>query len=260
MKLLQNFIQVVTLLAIIVLCIAAFTLFRKLTEVKQSNSELLHQFKVLSDSFSVQGSTTVIERPTFIDNIFKTDRSKFYAELLKQIPEAVQQELSRQNLSKSVTEINRTMLYLQGDSAVFKNADGVATKLLKIQPINSDSSFYVLVPQNIEVTNVRAEPDRNDPDNVVMYWTAINRTTGDTLKINQSENTRIATNKWKVKIRPSFSIGTTINEKAYFTSFGTEIVSYTNRKWEMNFLSPEIRYNFKNDLELNVKFFTLKMR
>lgn len=234
--------HLITVILLIALIAFLYSTLRRDTLRDEKFIEDFHKFQTLSDGKSAQGTTTVIERPTFVDNLFGTEKSKFYKELLKEIPEVVRQELAKQNFSKSVTEVNRTMFYLQGDSAVFLNSDGIATKVMKVYPYNKDSSVLILLPQKLEVTNVRVEPDKNDPDNVVMYWSAINRTTGDTLKIDEAISTRIGSPSWKFKIRPFFGAGTTYTNKGYFGEIGFLPLTYRSPKYEIELLRTNVRY------------------
>ena len=52
--------------------------------------------------------------------------------------------------------------------------------------MNGDTSLLIIVPQEIELTTVTALPDKDDPTKLSMYVTAYNKTTGDSLRIQQS--------------------------------------------------------------------------
>jgi hypothetical protein len=210
--------------------------------------EVRQSFKQLSDSVSAQSEVQVVLQPNLFDRMFNTQAKKQYDEIRKLIPEAIKQEMERNNMDKAPTIITKNQIVIQGDSVLFLNSEGVITKTAKVQPINGDSSLLIIVPQEIELTTVAVLPDDKDPSKLSMYVTAYNRTTGDSIRIEKSMTYVLPgkNKKWEFNYKPYIGLNYDMRNGSAVPKAGIDVVTYNSRKFKANIGGLEIRQNLKN--------------
>lgn len=224
--------------------------FGKKLDTMQSelNIEMRQSFKQLSDSVSAQSQVEVVVQPNTFDKLFNTAANKQYEAIRNMIPQVIKDELERNNLNKAPTIITKNQLIIQGDSALFLNSDGIITKTAKVEPINGDSSLLIIIPQEIELTTVTAMPDKDDPTKLSMYVSAYNKTTGDSLKIQQSMTYVLPgkSKKWELNYKPYVGVGYDLSNGSVLPKVGVDIVTYNSKRLKANIGGIEIRQNLKN--------------
>lgn len=205
-------------------------------------------FKTLSDSISVRSEVEVVVQPNMFDKMFNTAANKHYNEIKKLIPEAIKKEMKEHGTDGGTVIINKSSLVIQGDSAMFLNSDGIITKVAKVQPISEDSSLLIVVPQEIELTTVTAQPDKDNPSNVNVYVTAYNRTTGDSLKIEKSMSFVLPGSKkrWEVNYKPYIGMNYDLTNGSWLPKAGIDLLTYNSKKFRAQIAGVEIRQNLKN--------------
>lgn len=228
------------IILILLVVFLTYTVIKQGETIQTFTSEqksLKNEMKVLGDGLSVKSGVTEIKEPKWFDKLLNTQSNKQYKEFQRMIPEVIREELKNLKLENKVTEINKTTLMLEGDSVIYKNKDGVITKYGKVIPLNTDSSILVLVPQEIEITNVRTD----EKDGSQMFITAFNKTTGDTLRVKYSNTIRVNKDVTGFKFRPSFraSVGYGLQKEVMFRS-ELGLIQYQGNKFKADFLSPAV--------------------
>ena len=227
------------------------------------NNKIENSFKILSDSVSARSEINIVAQPDLFDKIFNTALNKQYKEIKKMIPQAIQQELKSLKLENKLTTINKSSFIVEGDSAYFLNEDGIVTKTAKVQPINADSSLLIIVPQEIELTTVQVTPDKEKPEHVKLYVTAINKTTGDTLRIDKSVSYTLEgkTKKWKFNYKPYAGVNYDLLDGGFVPIAGLNPITYNGKKIMANFAGIEIGSNFKsNNSRVEIKILQLQIK
>jgi hypothetical protein len=217
-------------------------------KVTSMNTDIDNQFKTLNDGVSAKSQVNVVAQPNLFDKIFNTALNKQYEEIKKMIPDAVRQEMKNLKIENSTTTITKSSFVIQGDSALFLNKDGIITKVAKVQPINEDSSLLIIVPQEIELTTVQANYDPNDNTKVQVFVTAINKTTGDTLKIDKSLTSVLPgkQKKWNFSYKPYIGLNYDLINGGIVGKAGIDPIVYNSKKVRINMFGLEIRQNLKN--------------
>lgn len=207
-----------------------------------------NNFKTLSDSVSVRSEVQVVVQPNMFDKMFNSAANKQYNEIKKLIPEAIRKEMKEQGKDKGTVVINKSSLMIQGDSAMFLNEDGVITKVAKVQPISEDSSLLIIVPQEIELTTVTAQPDKDNPSNISVYVSAYNRTTGDSLRIEKSMTFVLPGSKkrWEFNYKPYIGMNYDMTNGSWLPKAGIDLLTYNSKKFRAQIAGVEIRQNLKN--------------
>lgn len=210
--------------------------------------EVRQSFRQLSDSVSAQSQVEVVVEPNLFDKMFNTAAKKQYDEIRKMIPNAIKEEMDKHGMDKAPTIITKNQLVIQGDSAMFLNSEGVITKVAKVQPVNGDTSLLIIVPQEIELTTVTALPDKDDPTKLSMYVTAYNKTTGDSLRIQQSVTYVLPGKKkrWEFNYKPYIGMNVDMRNGSAVPKAGLDIVTYNSKRFKANIGGLEIRQNLKN--------------
>lgn len=219
-------------------------------EKMQSNIEqkMEKSFKTLSDSVSVRSDVQVVVPPNMFDKMFNTAANKHYNEIKKMIPEAIRQEMKESGVDKGTVIINKSSLVIQGDSAMFLNESGIITKVAKVQPISEDSSLLIIVPQEIELTTVTAQPDKDNPSNINVYVSAYNRTTGDSLRIEKSMTFVLpgAKKRWELNYKPYVGMNYDMTNGSWLPKAGIDLLTYNSKSFRAQIAGVEIRQNLKN--------------
>lgn len=217
-------------------------------QVSDLNKDVDNQFKTLSDSVSAKSEVQVVAQPGLFDKVFNTALNKQFNEIKKMIPEAVRGEMKNLKIENSTTTITKSSFVIEGDSAMFLNQDGIITKTAKVVPLNGDSSLLIVVPQEIELTTVQANPDPKDNTKVQVFVTAYNRTTGDSLKINKSLTYVLPgkAKKWEFNYKPYVGANYDLINGGVVAKAGLEPIVFNSKKFNMNIGGIEIRQNLKN--------------
>ena len=212
------------------------------------NNDVDNQFKTLSDSVSAKSEVQVLAQPNLFDKIFNTALNKQFNDIKKMIPEAVKSEMKNLKIENSTTTITKSSFVIEGDSAIFFNQDGIITKTAKVVPLNGDSSLLVIVPQEIELTTVQANPDPKDNTKVQVFVTAYNKTTGDSLRINKSLTYVLPgkVKKWEFNYKPYVGANYDLVNGGLVAKAGIEPIIYNSKKFNMHIGGIEIRQNLKN--------------
>lgn len=230
--------------------------------LNKMNTKMSTEFKTLSDGVSARSEVNVVAQPGLFDKIFNTALNKQYNEIKKMIPEAIRKEMDSLQINNSTTTITKSNFIIEGDSAYFLNTEGVITKVAKVEPINGDSSLLIVVPQEIELTTVQANPDPEDNSKVNVFVTAYNKTTGDSLKINKSLTYVLPgkTKKWEFSYMPYVGVNYELLDKDYSGRVGLDPITYHGKKFDLNIFGFEVKQSLKSqksflDLKLvQVKF------
>lgn len=248
-------VRKIVILGIIVCCVifvAQWGMTRmenKINSVRGNiENKLDKDFKVLSDNISARSETEIVVEPNLFQKMFNTAANKHYNEIKNMIPEAIREELGEHDMENGTTIINRSSLVLQGDSAIFLNEDGIVTKVAKVQPIGDDSSMLIIVPQEIELTTLTAQPDMENPENVKLFVTAFNKTTGDSLRIQKSMTFVMPEDKKKFKFnyKPYIGMNYDLVNNSWAPKAGIDFITYNSKKFKAQIAGIEIRQNLKN--------------
>lgn len=228
------------IILILLVCFLTYTVMKQGELIKYSNDEqksLKNEMKVLGDGLSIKSGVTELKEPKWFDKLLNTKTNKEFKEFQNMIPEIIRNELKDLKIENKVTEVNKTTLLLEGDSVVYQNKDGVVTKYGKVVPLNGDSSLLVLIPQEIEITNVRTD----DKDGSQLFITAFNKTTGDTLRVKYSNTIRVNKDLTGFKFKPTFkaSVGYGLQKEIMFRS-ELGLIKYQGKKFKADFLSPAV--------------------
>lgn len=217
-------------------------------QVTNLNNDVDNQFKTLSDSVSAKSEVQVVAQPGLFDKVFNTALNKQFNDIKNMIPQAVRGEMKNLKIENSTTTITKSSFVIEGDSALFLNQDGIITKTAKVVPLNGDSSLLIVVPQEIELTTVQANPDPKDNTKVQVFVTAYNRTTGDSLKINKSLTYVLPgkAKKWEFNYKPYVGANYDLINGGVVAKAGLEPIVFNSKKFNMNIGGIEIRQNLKN--------------
>ena len=236
----------------LILAAVCFFFNWKLSQVTESvnkiDNDIDNQFKVLSDSVSAKSQVTVIAQPNMFDKMFNTAANKQMNEIKKLIPQAVKENMKNLKIENSTTTITKSNFMLEGDSLMYLNEDGVISKIVKVVPLTEDSSLLIIVPQEIEITTVQANPDPKDLTKLNFYVTAYNKTTGDSLRINQSITYVLPgkQKKWEFNYKPYIGLNYDLVNGGLVGKAGFDPLVYNGKKMNMHLLGVEIRQNLKN--------------
>lgn len=243
------------LTAILLVCVCLFFQWKisKLQdEVVKMDEDFDKTFKTLEDGVSARSEVNVIAQPNLFDKIFNTALNKQFKEIKKMIPEAVSKEMKNLKIENSTTTITKSSFVIEGDSAYFLNKDGLITKVAKVQPIGEDSSLLIIVPQEIELTTVQANPDPKDNTKINVFVTAYNKTTGDSLKIDKSITYVIPGKSagWKFGLKPYVGLNYDVIDGGLVARGGFDVIEYSNKKFSMKLVGVDVRHNLKNQNSL----------
>lgn len=226
-------------------------------------SQFNNSFKQLSDNMSAQSSVQVVTQPGVFDKLFNTALNAQYKEIRKMIPVVIQQEIKKIKLDNkfTTTTINKSSILIEGDSVMYKNADGVITKTAKIVPATNDSSILIIVPQEIEITNVNVQPDPKNRDSLFVFLSAFNKTTGDTLKVFSSK-TYVLKGKskpWQFGFHPYIGADYDLINKEFVFNGGICPVIYNGKKVTANIGGVEFGYGLSTFESIQLKILQLQL-
>ena len=216
--------------------------------IKSSIAKITNLLPNSSDKMNVNniyyGSTSDYGIRKYLNQI----DDKQFNDIKNMIPQAVRGEMKNLKIENSTTTITKSSFVIEGDSALFLNQDGIITKTAKVVPLNGDSSLLIVVPQEIELTTVQANPDPKDNTKVQVFVTAYNRTTGDSLKINKSLTYVLPgkAKKWEFNYKPYVGANYDLINGGVVAKAGLEPIIFNSKKFNMNIGGIEIRQNLKN--------------
>ena len=224
-------------------------------------SNMNNNFRQLSDSLSAKSKIEVVEQPGWFDKLFNTALEKQYDEIRKQIPRVIAEEIKKVKLENKYTTINKSLIEIRGDSAIFRNEDGVVLKTAKVMPLGNDSSMLVIVPQEIEVLNVTVQPDENNRDSLHVFLSAYNRTTGDTLKVSQSTTYVLPGTKkrWTFNAQPYIASTYVVGNNEVFLKGGICPIQYKDKKITAHLAGIELYYGLKNTPGIELQLIQLQL-
>ena len=222
-------------------------------KLEKAQSELItnnnNNFRVLSDSMSAKSKIENIIPPGTFDKLFNTAANKHYNEIRNMIPQVIKEEIKKAGLDSKTTYINKSTIELKGDSAIYRNDSGVVLKTAKVIPLNADSSMLIVLPQEIELTNVTIRPDSKNPDSIQVFLSAVNRTTGDTLKIGSAITYVLPGKqpKWMFTTLPYLGTGYDVVEKEMVVKAGIRPIKFNGKKMDISLMGLELNYGLKNN-------------
>lgn len=224
--------------------------------------DLNNNFKQLSDSLAAKSEVIVVAQPGVFDKMFNTALQKQYEAIRNQIPKVIQQEIAKIHVENKTTTINKAYIELKGDSVVYYNDSGVVTKTARVVPINDDSSLLMIVPQEIEITNVTITPDSERPDSLLVYLSAVNITTGDTLKIPKAftyilEGTK--PKKFTFSAKPYIGADYALLNGEVIIKGGFKPIRYHSKFFDANLLGIELSYGIKNTPGITLELINLQL-
>ncbi len=226
------------------------------------NTSINNQFKQLSDSVSAKSSVTVVPQPDMFDKLFNNAANKYHKEILKEIPEVIQKEIKSLKLENKYTTINKSIIEMEGDSLVYRNENGAATKTVKVVPLNSDSSMLLILPQEIEITNVSIQPDPNNKESVMVYLSAFNKTTGKALQVSQSTTYVMpgSNKRWSFSTQPYIGSNYDILNQEFIFKGGFRPIRYNGKTVEARLLGVELSYGLKNTPGIEIEILELQLK
>ncbi len=228
------------------------------------NTEFNNSFKQLSDGMAAKAATKVVLPPNEWQKLFNTSANKEFKKFIEQqIPLVIRQEVEKIKIQPGgTTVINKSSILIQGDSAYFRNSEGLVTKTAKVIPVNADSSLFILVPQEIEITGVEVKPDPKRTDSLLFFMSAINKITGDTLKVNQSISYVIPRDYKKFKFDFFPYIGSSYNpfEKDFVFKAGVTPILFRGKTVDAEFLGVEVSYGIKSKEAIEISLINLQLK
>jgi len=255
------------LVAIIIIGIIMFfqwRIARLEDKVISQNTEFTNSFKQLSDGISAKAETKVVLPPTAWQQFFNTGANKEFQDFLnKNLGPTLKRELDKiPQKPGGTTVINKTSILIQGDSAYFLNKEGVVTKTAKVMPVNGDTSLLVIVPQEIDVSLVEVKPDPNNPDSLIFFASAYNKTTKDSLKIQNSISYVIPKKykTWKLDFFPYVGTGYDLTNQEWILKGGITPILYRGKRFDAEMLGVEFDYGFKNHASIELQIINLQLK
>lgn len=228
----------------------------------QMYENMNNNFRQLADSMSAKAQVTVVAQPGVFDNLFNTALKKQYEEIRKQIPKVIADEIKKVKLENKYTTINKASVIINGDTAIYLNSEGVVLKTAKVVPINGDSSVLVILPQEIELTNVTIMPDKNRPDSLHVFLSAFNKTTGDTLKISKALTFVLPgqDKKWTFTTKPFIGVGYDVLNNEVVFKGGFKPIQYNGKWLSAQFAGLELSYGIKNSPGIEVQIVNVQLK
>lgn len=255
------------LVAIIIIGIIMFFQWRmsKLEDkLTQQDQRYTNAFQQLSDSLSAKSATQVVLPPTKWQEFFNTGANKEFQEFLnKNLGPTLKKEIDKiKILPGGTTVINKSSILIQGDSAYFRNEDGIVTKIAKVMPVNGDSSLLVIVPQEIEVTLAEVKPDPNNPDSLIFFASAFNKTTKDSLRISNSISYVIPKKdkKWNFGFNPFIGTDYSLSDKELIIKGGFTPIVYKGKKINAQLLGVQLEYGLQNHSDIRLQLLNLQFK
>lgn len=233
-------------------------------KLNQQEITYTNAFQQLSDSLSAKSATQVVLPPTKWQEFFNTGANKEFQEFLnKNLGPTLKKEINKiKILPGGTTVINKSSILIQGDSAYFRNEDGIVTKIAKVMPVNGDSSLLVIVPQEIEVTLAEVKPDPKNPDSLIFFAAAFNKTTKDSLKIQNSISYVIPkkNKKWNVGFRPFIGTDYSLLQKEFIIKGGVTPIVYNGKKINAQLLGVQLEYGLQNHSDIRLQLLNLQFK
>lgn len=228
----------------------------------QMYENMNNNFRQLADSMSAKAQVTVVAQPGLFDNLFNTALKKQYEEIRKQIPKVIADEIHKVKLENKYTTINKSSVIIEGDTAIYLNSDGTVLKTAKVIPLNGDSSMLIILPQEIELTNVTVMPDKNRPDSLQVFLSAINKTTGDTLRISQALTYVLPgeDKKWTFTTKPFIGAAYDVLNNEIIFKGGFNPIQYNGKRISAQFLGLQLSYGIKNTPGIEVQLVNLQLK
>jgi hypothetical protein len=221
-------------------------------------------FQQLSDSLSAKSATQVILPPTKWQEFFNTGANKEFQDFLnKNLGPTLKREIDKIKFPPgSVLTINKTSILIEGDSAYFRNEDGIVTKIAKVMPVNGDSSLLVIVPQDIDITLAEVKVDPKNPDSLIFFASAFNRTTGDSLKITNSISYVIPKKdkKWNFGLNPFIGTDYSLSDKELIIKGGFTPIIYKGKKFNAQLLGVQLEYGLQNHSDIRLQLLNLQFK
>ncbi len=236
---------------------------KNIIENQQKMSQnMSSQFRQLNDSMSVQSSVKVIEPPGWFDKIFNTAMEKQYDAIHKQIPKTIQDEISKIKLENKQTTINQATIFMEGDSVKFQNDSGVVTRSVKVIPLTPDSSMLLILPQEIELTNVSIQPDPNNLDSVFVFLSARNKTTGQQLKITQATTYVLpgSKKKWTFNTNPYVGADYDLLNREFIMKGGFNPILFNGKNVRAQLLGIEFKYGMQNQVGIELEILQIQLK
>lgn len=233
-------------------------------KLTQQDQRYTNAFRQLSDSLSAKSATQVVLPPTKWQEFFNTGANKEFQEFLnKNLGPTLKKEIDKiKILPGGTTVINKSSILIQGDSAYFRNEDGIVTKIAKVMPVNGDSSLLVIVPQEIEVTLAEVKPDPNNPDSLIFFASAFNKTTKDSLRISNSISYVIPKKdkKWNFGLNPFIGTDYSLSDKELIIKGGFTPIIYKGKKFNAQLLGVQLEYGLQNHSDIRLQFLNLQFK
>lgn len=233
-------------------------------KLTQQDQRYTNAFQQLSDSLSAKSATQVVLPPTKWQEFFNTGANKEFQEFLnKNLGPTLKKEIDKiKILPGGTTVINKSSILIQGDSAYFRNEDGIVTKIAKVMPVNGDSSLLVIVPQEIEVTLAEVKPDPNNPDSLIFFASAFNKTTKDSLRISNSISYVIPKKdkKWNFGLNPFIGTDYSLSDKELIIKGGFTPIIYKGKKFNAQLLGVQLEYGLQNHSDIRLQLLNLQFK
>lgn len=227
-------------------------------------SKYTNAFQQLSDSLSAKSATQVVLPPTKWQEFFNTGANKEFQDFLnKNLGPTLKREIDKIKFPPgSVLTINKTSILIEGDSAYFRNEDGIVTKIAKVMPVNGDSSLLVIVPQDIDITLAEVKVDPKNPDSLIFFASAFNRTTGDSLKITNSISYVIPKKdkKWNFGLNPFIGTDYSLSDKELIIKGGFTPIIYKGKKFNAQLLGVQLEYGLQNHSDIRLQLLNLQFK
>jgi len=232
-----------------------------LANQQKMSQNMSSQFRQLNDSLSVQSGVQIVEPPGWFDKLFNTAMNKQYDAIKKQIPEVIQNEISRIKLENKQTTINTATILMEGDSIIFQNDSGVVTRAAKVVPLTEDSSMLLILPQEIELTNVSIQPDPNNLDSVFVFLSARNKTTGQQLQITQATTYVLpgSKKKWTFNTNPYVGAGYDLLNREFIMKGGFYPIQFNGKNVRAQLLGVEFKYGLKNQIGAELEIMQIQI-
>ncbi len=226
------------------------------------NTNIDNQFRQLSDSVSAKSAVVVVPPPGMFDKLFNTAAEKYHKQIRDLIPQAISKEIKDLKFENKYTTVNQSIIQMEGDSLVFRNDSGVVTKVVKVIPLTKDSSMLLILPQEIELTNVNIQPDPNNLDSVFVFLSARNKTTGQMLKITQSTTYVLpgSKKKWAFSTQPYIGSDYNLLNKEFIFKGGFHPITYNGKNVQARLLGIEFSYGLNNTPGVEIELIELQLK
>lgn len=122
--------------------------------------------------------------------------------------------------------------------------------------------MLMVIPQEIELTNVTIRPDSKNPDSIQVFLSAVNKTTGDTLRIGSAITYVLPGKqpKWSFGFMPYVGAGYDVLNKQMVMKAGATPIKFNGKKMDVSLMGVELSYGLRDNPGAGVMVDLIKLQ